>query len=288
MADIAIVTDSTVCLSRESIQKYGIEIVPMELILDGRVYKDGVDITASEFYKLLPATRKLPSTSAPSPGEYLEVLEKVAIRSKTILIITLSARLSHAFEAAKTAAAMCEKKLPDVKIEVLDCGTAAGAQGFVVLAAAKAAFGEKDIEKVIEEARCVMSKVNLIALIDTLHYLAKGGRVPILAAWATSILKIKPLFELLPMSKGVTSIDRVRTRVRAIERLAEVVKERVKGQSMHVVVMHTDALEEARKLKERIHSECNCVEIFIEDFTPVMGVHTGPGLLGVAFYTNEN
>ena len=132
-----------------------------------------------------------------------------------------------------------------------------------------------------------MPRVRLIAFIDTLHYLAKGGRVPQVAAWASSLLSIKPIFELLALSKGVSSLERVRTRPKAIERLLELLKERTDRKPVHCIVMHTNVLDEAEKLKERMIAESNCLEIYVEDFTPVMGVHTGPGLLGVAFYAEE-
>ncbi len=287
MTEVAIVTDSTVCLPRELIKRYGIEVVPMELIHEGKVYKDGVDIAPTRFYQLLAQSEKLPTTSAPSVGTYFEALKNVTEKAKYVLIVAPSAKFSHAFDSAKAAAEMTRDKLQNVVVEVLDCGTGAGAQGFVVLAAAKAAALGVSLTRVIDSARNLMPCVHLIAFIDTLDYLAKGGRVPQIAAWASSFLKIKPIFELLPLSKGVTSTDRVRTRPRAVERLMELLRERVDTKPMHAIVMHTNALDEAKRLEERIVNEFNCVEVYVEVFTPVMGVHTGPGLLGVAFY-NEN
>lgn len=287
MADVAIVTDSTVCLPPELVAKYGIEIVPMEFIHEGKVFRDGVDMSPSDFYKLLDKSNKLPTTSAPSPGTYFEVLKKVTKRAKAILIIAPSAKFSHAFDSAKTAAEMGKEKL-HTAIEVLDSGTAAGAQGFVVLAAAKAAALGENLARVLEAARKLMPLVRVVAFIDTLRFLAKGGRVPYVAAWASQLLKIKPVFELLPMSGGATPLDKVRTRARAIERLTEILRERTDRKPMHAIVLHSNALEEANKLKEYIASKFNCVEIYVRDFTPVMGVHTGPGLLGVAFYFDDS
>ena len=286
MADVAIVTDSTVCLPPELIEKYGIEIVPMEFIHKGKVYQDGVDMSPADFYKLLSQSENLPTTSAPSPGTYFEVLKKVSQRAKAIIIIAPSARFSHAFDSAKAAAETGKEKL-QAAIEVLDSGTAAGAQGFVVLAAARTAALGENLTHVLEAARKLMPRVHLVAFIDTLLYLAKGGRVPHVAAWAGQLLKIKPVFELLPLSGGATPLDKVRTRARAIERLTNILQERTDRRPMHAIVLHSDALEEAEKLKEYIAANFNCVETYVRDFTPVMGVHTGPGLLGVAFYFDE-
>lgn len=287
MVDVAIVTDSTVCLPPELVEKYGIEIVPMEFIHEGKVYRDGVDMSPSDFYRMLAKSKKLPTTSAPSPGTYFEVLKRVAKRTKSILIIAPSAKFSHAFDSARAAADMGKEKLQAV-IEVLDSGTAAGAQGFVVLAAAKAAAMGENLSRVLDAARRLMPLVRVVAFIDTLRFLAKGGRVPHVAAWASQLLKIKPVFELLPMSGGATPLDKVRTRARAIERLTEILRERTDRKPMHAIVLHSNALEEAEKLKDDIAARFNCVEIYVRDFTPVMGVHTGPGLLGVAFYFDES
>jgi DegV family protein with EDD domain len=287
MSKVAIVTDSTVCLPPHLVQRYGIEIVPMEVIHEGKVYRDGVDISPSEFYKLLAKANKLPTTSAPSSGTYFEVLKKVSSKAKDILVITLSAKFSHAFNSAKAAAEMGKDQLQNTVIEVLDCGTAAGAQGLIVLEAARAAAIDRNLSGVLESARDLMSKVHLIAFIDTLQYLAKGGRVPQVAAWASALLKIKPLFELLPLSGGAIPLGKVRTRGRAIERLVKLLRERTDRKPMHGIVLHTNALAEAENLEKRIASEFNCDEIYVRDFSPVMGVHIGPGLLGIAFYFDE-
>jgi DegV family protein with EDD domain len=286
MADVAIVTDSTACLPSELVEKYGIDIVPMEFIYQDRVYRDGVDMSPSDFYRLLATANKLPTTSAPSPTTYFEVLKKTAKKARSILIIAPSAKLTHAYDSAMAAAEMGREKLP-ATIEVLDSGTAAGAQGLVVLAAARAMTLGERLEKILNAAKAIMPVVHLVAFIDTLCYLAKGGRVPYIAAWASQLLEIKPIFELLPLSGGAIPLDKVRTRAKAIKRLKEIVLERADRKPMHAIVLHSAALQEAEKLKEHIASTSNCVEIYVRDFTPVMGVHTGPGLLGVAFYFDK-
>ncbi len=164
MTRVAIVTDSTACLPRELVVEYGIEIVPMELIHKGTVYRDGVDITPPEFYRLLPGARWLPTTSAPSPGTYFAVLTRVAEKAGAILVITVSAKFSHTFDSAKAAAEMVTDKLENIPVEVLDCGTAAGAQGFVALAAARAAVSCESLDGVVEAARTMMPKVHLVDL----------------------------------------------------------------------------------------------------------------------------
>jgi len=283
---VAVITDSAACLPAEIAEHYGIRIVPMEFIHEGRTYRDGVDVTAAEFYELLAKSKRLPTSSAPSPSSYLRAFKAAAEKSSHILTITPATRFTHAFESARTAAEMSREEIPTVSVEVLDCGTAAGAQGFVVLAAARAALVESNPSRPLQAARDLMPRVRLIAFIDTLDYLAKGGRVPHAVAWANSLLRIKPIFELLPSGRGATPLDRVRIRPKAIDRLVHILRHRSQGDPVHVIIMHTNVLAEAEELKQRISAEFNCAEIYVTDFTPVMGLHTGPGLLGLAFYSD--
>ncbi len=282
----AIVTDTTACLPKEQVAKYGIEVVPIELIFDDRVYRDGVDISPAEFYSRLRQVKKLPTTSGSVPGPYLEAYHKASQRASSILCITLSAKLSGMFNSARLATEMAKTALPNVVIEVLDCGTAAAAQGLVVLAAARAAASGKSLTEVVETARNIMPRVNLFATLDTLNYLVKGGRVPKAAAWASSLLQIKPIFTI---TEGEAHpVTNPRTTPGAMKRILKIMEQKiVKGQPLHVVVMHADALDRAIALRNRISSQFDCTELFITEFTPVMGVHTGPGLIGIAFYSGD-
>jgi DegV family protein with EDD domain len=287
MKNVAIVTDSTVCLPQDLVEQYRIEIVPMEFISEGKIYRDGIDMSPSEFYRFLSRIDKLPTTSAPTPGTYFEVFKKVSTRANSILVVTLSKKLSHAYDSAKTAVEIAKTRLQDVIIEVLDCGTAAGSQGLIVLEAARSAASGTSLAGLIDEAKRLMPRVHLIAFIDTLTYLAKGGRVPQIVAWASALLNIKPIIELLPLSGGAVPLDKMRTRGRATEHLINLLRQRTDRKPMHAIVLHSDALKDAENFKARIESEFNCQEIYVRDFSPVMGIHTGPGLLGIAYYFDE-
>ncbi len=283
MAQVAVVTDSIACLPEELTQRYGIYIVPLSFAFEDRVYRDGVDITPTQFYRLLKKANKFPTTSAPPPSAYLEAYRAQSQLSSTILCITLSRKLSMAFDSALQAKELAREELPETTIEVLDSESAAGSQGFVALAAARAASSGADLAQVMEATRGVMSRVEILGLMDTLYYVAKGGHVPKVAAWTASFFSIKPILGI--KSDEVKLVARVRTKSRAVKRLLDIMKERVNQDPVHVSVMHADALEEAQKLRDRVANQFNCVELFITDFTPVMGVHTGPGVLALAFYS---
>ena len=283
---VAIVTDSVACISPEQAEKYGIEVVPIELHFEDRVYRDGIDLSPTEFYTLFRQAKKLPTTAAALPGSFLEAYHKASRRAASILCISLSAKLSGMFNSAQLAIERLNGALPDTAIRVLDCGTAAAAQGLVVLAAAKAAASGEDLTGVIETAKSVMQRVRLFVMVDTLRYLVKGGRVPKVAALATSLLRIKPI---LTIANGeAVPVTNPRTIPGAMKRILELMGQKiVTGQPLHVAVMHADALDKAMVLREQISSRFDCAELFITEFTPVMGAHTGPGVIGIAFYPED-
>jgi len=286
MKKVAIVTDTTACTPKEQAEKYGIEVVPVEFIFGDKSYRDGIDMSPSEFYTRLRQAKRLPTTSGSLPTPFLEAYGKASQKASSILCITLAAGLSGMFNSAQMAKGMAKETLPDVRIEGLDCRTAAAAQGLIVLAAARAAAQGKDLTEVVATARSVMQRVNLFATLDTLFYLVKGGRVPKAAALASSLLKIKPIFTI--NSGDAHPVTNARTIQGAMKRISKIMQQKVvKGQPLHVAVMHADALDKAITLRNRISSQFDCDELFITEFTPVMGVHTGPGLIGVAFYCGD-
>lgn len=286
MKKVAVVTDTTACIPQELVAELGIEVVPVTLIFDDKVFRDGIDISPTEFYALLRKAEKLPTTSSSSPDPYLEAYRKASQMAESILCITESAKFSAMFNSAQVARDMIKASLPKLAIEVLDCTTAAAGQGLVTLAAAKAAALDKTLNEVIETAQSVMSRVNLFATLDTLHYLVKGGRVPQAAALVNSLLKIKPIFTL--NHSGAHTVALPRTIPSALKRMLKLMEQNaVKGQPLHVAVMHADALDKAIALKNKISSQFDCTELFITEFTPVMGAHTGPGLFGIAFYSGD-
>jgi DegV family protein with EDD domain len=285
MNRVGVVTDSIACLSKELAEKYGIYIIPITINFGDETYRDGIDITPSEVYRLLRKAKKLPTTSSPPPGAYLEAYRQLSQHSDSILCITLPQQVSMGFDSAQQARKMFEEELPGIVIELLDCQTAAGGQGLVTLAAAQAASSGADLPQALEVAQRVMAKVDVVAAMDTLYYLAKGGRVPRAAAWVASILSIKPILGI--RDSEIRLRERARTRPKAVKRLLEIMREEVGQKPVHVIVFHSDVMEEAQRLKDQILAQFDCVELFITDFTPTMGIHTGPGTLGIAFYGED-
>jgi DegV family protein with EDD domain len=285
MKQVAIVTDTTACVPAEYVTRLGIEVVPVMLIIGEKSYRDGIDISPAKFYALLRQSKKTPTTSSSSPEPYLAAFRDASRQAPSILCLTEPARFTAMYESAKVAMQTARDTLKDVTIEVMECTTAAAGQGLVVLAAARAAARGEPMGEVRRTAEDIMSRVNLYAALDTLRYLARSGRVPQAAALLNSMLSIKPVFTLNKTEAHTVALPR--TMENAMDRMLKLMGKAVAtGQKPHVAVMHAAAPGLANTFKDRIASRFDCEEIFVTEFTPVMGVHTGPGLIGVAFYSD--
>jgi DegV family protein with EDD domain len=286
MRKVAIVSDSVCSLPPDILGKYRIRIVPMEIIYEGKSYRDGIDITPNEVYKIMRRKENLPTTSTASPGDFLNIYRELSREAESILCITVTSLQSKVFEAASTAKNMAKEEMPETRIEVFDSRSVAAAMGFIVREAARMVGEGGGIDEAMETAQKMMGRVNFLAMLDTLYYLARLGRIARAAAWAGSILDMKPVLEHNPSIGETMPVARPRTKRKAIERMLEIMAERTGSSPVHVMVQHADELEEAKKLAAEIESRFNCAEMLITEFSPVMGVHTGPGLLAIGFYAD--
>ncbi|MFQ5996206.1 MAG: DegV family protein [Dehalococcoidales bacterium] len=282
MSKVAIVTDSIACLPRVLVERYGIVIVPIRLLFRGKVYRDLVDLTPSEAYELFLQDPESFTTSPASPGHYLEAYHEASHQAESILCVTLSSKLSTGYDMARVAREQAKSELPHASIEVMDSKTVTAAEGFVALAGARAADEGKNLAEVVRMAEQVRDKVAFFALLDTIRYVYRTGRIPKIAANIGSMLNIRPI---LTSSSGLVRFKTVaRNREQGVNRLLEIMEDKVGKNPVHVAVMHAYAPDEAEKLKERISAQFYCAELWITEFSPVMGYATGTGTLGVAFY----
>jgi len=286
MKKVAVVSDSTCCLPPEIVDKYDISIVPLEIIYDGKSYRDGIDITPNEVYRIMRRKENLPTTSTASAGDFLTAYRNLSQQAESILCITLTSLQSKTFEAALAAKEIAKEELPGTTVEVFDSRSVAAALGFIVREAAQVAGRGADLADAIEAARKMMGRVNYLAMLDTFYYLARLGRIGRAAAWAGSLLDMKPVLEHNPAAGVTMPAARPRTKKKAIERMLQIMAQRTGSSPVHVMVQHADELEAAKRLAADIESRFNCAEMSITEFAPVMGVHTGPGLLAIGFYTD--
>jgi len=276
---VTVVTDSAASLPEAEVDRLGIVVVPMTLVVGGIVYEDG-QISPSEL--LERAATETVSTASPTPGDFMKALESVG--GDGALVLTVSSHMSATYEVAHTAAGYLEEGL----VKVLDSGTAAGAQGLVALAAAEKALLGASVDEVAQAADDVASKVHLVAALDNLDYLARSGRVPGAAAWAGRSLGVRALFEF---RRGVVRprmpvIARGDVQGRVFDKLLEAVAAEGSGSDdlLHVAVLHADAAGSAEDLGKRLATAVRPASMFVAPFSSVMIAHTGPGLIGVAWW----
>jgi len=282
MPKVAIVTDSLACLTKELVEQYGIRIVPLSFYVGDKIYKDWVDVTPSQAYELFLKDPESWRSSAPSPVEFLKAYREVSNRTKNILCVTISSKLSTTYNVAHVAKGQVEAELPGISVEVVDSLTTTAAEGFVALAAARAAAEGKNLAEVTKTAEEMREKVTFVAVLDTVRYVYRSGRMPKVAAQAGSILNIRPIFTI---SSGVVrTVGIVRSKEHGVNHMLKIMRDKVGQNPVHVAVMHAYAPDEAKRLKERVSSEFNCAELWLTEFSPLMGYTTGTGTLGLAFY----
>ncbi len=279
---VAIVTDSTACIPAELAQQYGIEIVPVHLIFGGRTFVDSLTADTREFYALLAKSTGRPTTAAPSPGMFLEAIIRAARRADSVLCITVSAQFSAMYDAARQAIEIAKTDLLHADIRLLDSRNAAMAQGFVVLEAARTAAAGATIGEVAARAEAMSGRVTLLAMLDTLSYLARSGRVPRVAAWAAGMLQVKPIVRF--STSGIKLVARTRTRPRALDRMIDQLAADTAGRPTHLAVHHANAPADAAHILASAQQRLTIAESFTTEFTQVMGVHTGPGLVALAWW----
>ena len=278
---VALVVDSAATLPEEALASPILHVAPMSLALAGRTYLDGEDVSPSEFYRMLRAAPSPPTTSAPSPATFLDAYRRAARDSASILCLTVASSVSASYESAKVAARLAADALPGVEVRVIDSESAAGGQGLVALEAHRLASAGAGLDEAAEAVLRAVPRVRLLAFPDTLYYLWKSGRVPGIAHAGSALLGVKPIFELYRGAVG--TVARPRTLSRAIRRLVALIRERAGDRPISACVMHADSEQAALELRGAVEAAFECDRIFVAQFTPVMGAHIGPGLLGVAF-----
>lgn len=278
----AIVTDSNVSLPVSLLEGLPISVVPLEIHHEAQVYKDGIDITPSEFYDLQRVAKILPTTSAPQPGAFAEAFSRAAKTADEIICLTLSSQLSATYLAAITAREAVVGSLANVRIEVIDSLCAGTAQGLVALAAARMANQGATTDALLLNIAHWRSTVRLYGYLQSLYYVWRGGRVPRALMWMGKLLDVKPVLQLSEGKIGM--VARPRTERRAMDRVVALATLAAANERTQIAVMHAAAPEQAGVLAQRLRSELAPDELFITEFTPVIGAHTGPGLVGCSVF----
>jgi DegV family protein with EDD domain len=278
MSQIAIVTDSTAYIPKDLLANHQITVAPQVLIWGNETLRDGVDIQPEEFYNRLNKTTVMPSTSQATIGAFKEIFSSLMDEGKQILALLVSAKLSGTIDSAVQAREM----LPGATIEIVDTQTTAMAMGFQVLAVARAAESGASLAECKALAEKAGQHVGVVFAVDTLEFLHRGGRIGGGSRFLGTALNIKPILEVT--GGRVEAIERVRTRSKSLNRLVEIIEERIGGRKpVRLATLHANAPEDARMLLDMANARLNATESIISEVSPVVGTHAGPGTVGLAF-----
>jgi len=272
---VKIVTDSVADLPPQVVRELGITVVPLVLRFGAETFRDGIDLNAAQFYEKLKTSKAFPATSVPPPQSYVEAYDRLAEEADAIVSVAVSSRLSATHEVALQSIEEMKKKC---RVEVIDSETATMAEGFIVVKAAQAAQAGAELEEVMAVAYQNIPRAKFLAAFDTLEYLRRGGRIGRAQAFLGSMLKINPLITL---KEGlVEPAGRTRSRSKAIDQLYDFVAGYTHIEELSVG--DTACPEDAEALCERLGAIFPKERIYRSKMTPVIGAHTGPGLLLVA------
>ena len=271
---VKIVTDSTCDFTPLMAQEMGLTIVPLQVVFGEVSYREGIDITAEEFYEMLVKSRQLPTTSAPSVGDFQETYERLLEETDSILSIHLSGKLSATVRIAQAAADAINKP---GRIAVLDSQSISVGVGFAIIEAERAIRAGAGLQEAKAAAESVPPRLYIQFMVDTLEYMRRGGRIGRARAYLGTMLRIKPI---LSVREGeVFPVERVRTRVQGVERI---IQSAVRHQNVRMAaVAHSTTPDEAELIRGRLAMAFPHAEVFTIRFGPVIGTHGGPGTIGV-------
>jgi DegV family protein with EDD domain len=280
MSKFAVVTDSTAYIPADYVQKHNLTVAPQVLIWDNETFRDGIDIRSDEFFTRLKTSKAMPSTSQVSPAAMQSIFQPLVDQGFEVLGIFISSKLSGTLQSA-----IHGKELMGIageKVTLVDSQSTAMALGFQVLAASRALETGAGLKEVVALAEKAHTKTGIFFAVDTLEFLHRGGRIGGAQRFIGAALNLKPI---LALKEGkVEGIERIRTKSKAHDRIFELVAEQVKGKSnIRVASLHANAADDAKALLERVKNELNPVETIFTEVSPVVGTHTGPGTVGLAF-----
>lgn len=280
MASIAFVTDGTAYLHDDYVKSHNVIVVPLNLHWDGEVFKDNVTITPEEFYTRLAQSESLPTTSQPSAGEFLEAYKEAAKGADAIIVPLISSGISGTVASALLAA----EEFNTVPVHVIDSKVTSAGLALLVQALVRKSEAGASVEEILTLADAIIKDMRLFIMVDTLKYLHKGGRIGGAAALLGSAIKLKPILYLDEEGK-IDTLEKVRTKKKAVQRMIELVVEKTGKKDAHVGLIHAEAKEEANSILKEIEGRISCSESDIYIISPVIGTHVGPGALAVAVHT---
>lgn len=273
-----LITDSTADLPSELVERYNIEIVPLKIHLGEETYMDYYGIAPDEFYRLLRSTELFPTTTQPSPQDFVEVYRRLAEEDNCLISVHISSKLSGTYQSAMIA----RQQFPDIKIHVVDSRQASLGLGMIVLAAAKAIEAGEGVDRVLSLIGRLSQKIRTYFSVDSLEYLHRGGRIGRAQAFLGTMMRIKPLLEL--RDGEVYPVERIRGQQRLVRRMAQLVRDAAEAGALKVGLICTDNEEVFSMLSQQLAQIGNLELEYIGKVGGIITSHVGPGAIGVSYY----
>ena len=279
---IKIIADSTCYLPKEYIDKYNVSIVSLNVLLNGNSYRE-TDLSNDWFYNEMAKSPTIPTSSQPSIEELYSTVESLVKDGHDVVGIFLSSDMSGTFSTSNLVKNMILENYPNAKIVMIDSRSNCMQAGFAVLEAAKASNENKSLDEVVSIAKNVIENSKFIFVPETLDYLKKGGRIGGAAALFGSLLQIKPI---LTVEDGKTTVfTKVRTKKKAIDKIVNTVLEQnSKSPIKGIIVHHINCESEGQELADRLKNSLGLDNVKIQSIGPIIGLHVGPGSIGVAYH----
>lgn len=280
MGKVAVVTDSTAYIPKEYLEKYNITLLPQVLIWGGETFEDGVDIQPDEFYRRLATAKVMPTTSQVPVTKMHLAFSRLIDEGYDVLGVFVSSKLSGTLQSAIQGREMLTKGKE--KVEIVDSNSTAMAMGFQALTAARASIDGASLADCKALAEKAIQHTGVYFLVDTLEFLHRGGRIGGAQRWLGTALNLKPI---LALEDGkVEALERIRTKGKAMDRLVEIVVEQCGDKKpVRLATLHANAHEDARKLLDDASKKLDVTERLYSEVSPVVGTHTGPGTVGLAY-----
>jgi DegV family protein with EDD domain len=276
---LKIVMDSAGEIPDDWRSEYEVEVIPVNIQFEEKTYQQGVDLSNDDFYRLADSTGVIPKTSQPSPQQFIDFYKRIAQASDTILSLHVTGRLSGTFNSAVLAAQELKNKL---NVVPFDSGSGSAALGFMCKEVRQLDRAGASLQAILSRLNAIRQSVNVVLTLDTLEYARRSGRVKALPAALAALIKIKPIIIL--KDGALDMKEKVRTRQRALNRVLEIVHQRVDDKLVNVAVVHSQSLDAARQLVQKVKDTLHVNELIISDLSIGVAANLGPGTVGIIAY----
>jgi DegV family protein with EDD domain len=276
---LKIVMDSAGEIPDEWRKEYDVFVIPVNIQFENKTYLQGIDLSNDDFYRLADSSGIIPKTSQPTPQQFIELYEKIARASDTILSLHVTSKLSGTFNSAVMAAQELKKKL---KVIPYDSGSGSAAMGFMCKEVRQLERAGATMQTILNRLDEIRKNVSIVLTLDTLEYARKSGRVKRLQAAIATLINIKPIVIL--KDGALDMKERVRTRQRAMSRVVEIIHERVGDHLVNVAVVHSQSIDAAKQLIEKVNETLHVNELILSELSIGVAANLGPGTVGVIAY----